>query len=65
MFFEVTTIVAAVAVVLAITAETTAAMRAFFTTDPLLEGDPLWVQVMRSHQRDVKQGAVATRTPGR
>ena len=35
MFFDVTTIVAAVAVLPAITAETTAAMSALFTASPL------------------------------
>jgi hypothetical protein len=39
MFFDVTTMVAAVAVVQAITAETTAAMSALFTV-PLLVSDP-------------------------
>jgi hypothetical protein len=36
MFFEVTTMVAAAVVVLAITAETTAAITAFFIEDPPL-----------------------------
>src|SRR4030095_3498906 len=65
MFFDVTTMVAAVAVVLAITAATTAAMSALFTDDPSLRMTPLWPQVMRWQRRMSSNvgGRAPSRTP--